>query len=240
MKITRLPVFLLLVLSFPALTQSNPTGSWSTLNIRYTRNEVWSFFCEAQLRSLGFFQNFHYYEYKGGVNCNIHPNAAVALAAGSYQTYAEGGNFRIPKNNDEFRLWPQLILFQQFGRLKSEQRFRTEMRFTSNGYRARYRYRMGIALPLGKKKVDIQRFQLSLNNEIFFTDREPYFERNRLALTLQYKPTKASAIQIGFLRQFDYKINDETGKDFIQIGYFLNLISAPGHNEEKGMNLNEN
>ena len=232
-----LSIFFLLLVQ--TVQSQNSTGSWNTLNLKYTRNEKWSFFAEAQLRSLKFYRHFHYYEYKGGINWNLHPNAALALAAGSYQTYAEGGDFKRPKNNDEFRVWPQLILFQQFGKLKTEQRCRAEMRFTSNGYRNRFRYRMGIALPLGKKKDGIQRLQLSLNNEIFFTDREPYFERNRLALSLQYKPSQSSAIQVGFLRQFDYKINDETGKDFIQIGYFLDLFPSKEPPVEKGMNLNE-
>jgi hypothetical protein len=44
---------------------------------------------------------------------------------------------------------------------------------------------------------------------------------------------------LGYLRQFDYKINDETGKDFIQIGYFLDLIPAKEPPMEKGMNMNE-
>jgi hypothetical protein len=232
---------ILLVVFCPRVFAQNASvGSWNTINFKFARNEAWSVFAEAQLRSLQFYQHFHYYEFKAGFNCNIHPNAALALAAGSYQTYANGGNFRLPKNNDEIRIWPQLILFQEFGKLRTEQRFRAEMRFTSNGYRNRYRYRMGLALPLGKKKNGIQRFQLGLNNELFFTDREPYFERNRIALTLQCKLSKSSAIQVGFLRQFDYKINDETGKDFIQIGYQLDLFPAKEPIVEKGMNLNDN
>ena len=59
---------------------------------------------------------------------------------------------------------------------------------------------------------------------MFFTDKEPYFERNRLLFAFNYKPTKASTIQIGYLHQFDYKINDETGRHFLQIGYFIELF----------------
>ncbi|MBL0009003.1 MAG: DUF2490 domain-containing protein [Saprospiraceae bacterium] len=64
---------------------------------------------------------------------------------------------------------------------------------------------------------------MSASNEIFFTDKEPYFERNRMLLAFNYKPSKASTIQIGYLHQFDYKINDETGRDFFLIGYFIEL-----------------
>ncbi len=145
------------------------------------------------------------------------------MGIGSYQTYKEGGDFVLPKNNNELRIWPQLSLYQLIGKLKIEQRYRAELRFTSNGYRNRFRYRLGLTHPLGKPKNDVQTFQVSLSNEIFFTDNEPYFERNRILASIQFKPSKNNSIQIGYLHQFDYKINDETGRDFFQIGYFIDL-----------------
>jgi hypothetical protein len=68
-----------------------------------------------------------------------------------------------------------------------------------------------------------QAFQFGVNNELFFTDKEPFFERNRLQFTLGYKPTQASAVQLGYLNQFDYKINDETGRDFLVVGFYFDL-----------------
>ncbi len=204
-------------------SQSSDLGSWNILNLKYTLDSKWSLFGEAQLRSLKFYDDFHYYEYKGGVNYKFHKNATISLAAGSYQTYREGGDFVLPKNNDEFRLWPQLVLSQSLGKFKIEQRYRAEMRFTSNGYRNRFRYRAGLALPLGKGKNGFQPFQISANNELFFTTNEPYFERNRASVSLSYKPSKPLTWLIGYLHQFDYKINDETGRDFLQIGVFIEM-----------------
>jgi len=76
-----------------------------------------------------------YFEFKGGVNLKIHQNVKLSLTAGSYQTYKEGGNFVLPQNNSEFRLWPQVIMTQPIGNLKIEPRYRAEFRFTTNGYR---------------------------------------------------------------------------------------------------------
>ncbi len=187
-------------------------------------NEKWSVFGEGQLRSLKFYTHFHYYEYKAGFNYKVHKNAMLSLGAGSYQTYKEGGDFILPKNNNEFRLWPQIVLFQSLGNLKIEQRYRTELRFTSSGYRNRFRYRVGLFYPFGKEINGYQPFQISASNEIFFTDKEPYFERNRMLLAFNVKPSKATTFQIGYLKQFDYKINDETGRDFLQIGFFIELF----------------
>ena len=77
-------------------------GSWNILNMKYNHNEKWSVFGEAQLRSLKFYSNFHYYEYKGGINYKVHKKVRLTLGAGSYQTYKEGGDFVLPKNNNEF------------------------------------------------------------------------------------------------------------------------------------------
>jgi Protein of unknown function (DUF2490) len=205
--------------------QKNSLGSWNIVNLKYTINEKWSFFGEAQIRSLNFYSQFHYHEYKAGVNYKAHPNVLLTLAAGDYGTYKEGGNFKSPKNNDEFRIWPQVTLTQSIKRFKIDQRYRAEFRFTSNGYRNRYRYRAGISYPFGNNTKGYKPFLLNASNEIFFTGKEPYFERNRLLVSIGYKLSKPLAIQMGYLHQFDYKINDETGRDFLQLGVYFELLS---------------
>jgi long-subunit fatty acid transport protein len=207
-----------------AYAQKFELGSWNIINVKYSIDNKWSTFGEAQLRSLKFYNHFHYYEYKGGVSYKANKNLNIALGAGSYQTYKEGGSFVLPKNNDEFRIWPQIVLSQSIGKFTIEQRYRAEMRFTSNGYRNRFRYRLGLSYPFGEEKNGYKPFQINASNELFFTNNEPYFERNRVLISLNYKPTKTTTLQVGYLHQFDYKINDETGRDFLQIGYFIDLF----------------
>jgi Protein of unknown function (DUF2490) len=201
--------------------QSSGLGSWNILNVKYNHTDNLSLFAEAQLRSLRFYDHFHYYELKGGINYNVLKNLKLTLGAGSYQTYKEGGDFVLPKNNDEFRLWPQAILSQEIGKFKIEQRYRLEMRWGSNGYRNRFRYRLGLSYPFGKGSKGYKPFLASLNNELFFTDKAPYFERNRIQTAFNYKPSHHTTIQLGYLHQFDYRINDETGRDFLVIGFYF-------------------
>jgi len=58
-----------------------------------------------------------------------------------------------------------------------------------------------------------------LNNELFFTDNEPYFERNRVLGGLNIHLNKTSGIQLAYLHQFDYfeftksAAEDDTQKD---------------------------
>lgn len=223
MRIFTLIIILIFSVENRSTAQTFDLGSWNILNIKYSLNDKVSFFGETQLRSLRFYRDFHYYEYKGGLNYKVYKNVKLTLGMGSYQTYKEGGDFVLPKNNDEFRLWPQVIIFQSVSKFKLEQRYRSEFRFTSNGYRNRFRCRLALSYPFGKKTDEFKPFQISASNEIFFTDKEPYFERNRMLIAFSYKPSKATSLQIGYLHQFDYKINDETGRDFIQVGYFIEL-----------------
>jgi hypothetical protein len=220
--------------------QNDDLGSWSILNLKYNFDKKLSFFGETQLRSLQFYKNFHYYEYKGGVDYKVHKNVRLTLGAGSYQTYKEGGDFVLPKNNAEFRIWPQLILFQSIGKLKIEHRYRTELRFTSNGYRNRFRYRFGTSYVFGKERNEYQPFQISLSNEIFFSDKEPYFERNRLLFAFNYKLSKPTTLQIGYLHQFDNKINDETGRAFLVAGFYYELFKKFTSKQVQGNELKDN
>lgn len=198
--------------------KSNDLGSWSLINIRYNFDNKLSLFSEAQLRSLKYYDHFHYYEYKGGFEYKLKNNFKIALAAGSYQTYAEGGDFILPKRNDEFRLWPQFTLSENIGKFKVEHRYRVELRFTSAGYRNRFRQRLGVSYPL------TERILMNVSNELFFTDNEPYFERNRFIIASNFKINKQNTIQVGYINQFDYKINDETGKAFFQIGWYFEIF----------------
>jgi hypothetical protein len=238
MKSWFLTLVTLLCFATSVSAQKFDLGTWNIVNLKYTITSRWSDFGEAQVRSLKFYTNFHYYEYKGGVNFKVHKSVKLTLGAGSYQTYKEGGDFVLPQNNSEFRLWPQVLLFHSIGRIKVEQRYRAEFRFTSNGYRNRFRYRIGVSYPFGKDTKGYQPFQIGVSNELFFTDKEPYFERNRALIAFNYKPSKALSLQVGYLHQFDYKINDETGRDFLQIGVYVELFrkaaqAVPNENELK-------
>jgi hypothetical protein len=221
--------FLLISLFFGNLpycsSQQLVIGSWNVLNVKYTLSDKWSFFGESQIRSLKFYDHFHYYELKGGANYELKNGIRLTLGAGTYQTYREGGDFVLPKNNDEFRIWPQVLLSQKIGKFKIEQRYRLENRFTSSGYRNRYRYRLGLTVPIYHAKNNFS-VALNINNELFFTDKENYFERNRVLGGLNVHFTKSSGVQLAYLHQFDYKINDEIGRDFFVIGYYFEFTKS--------------
>lgn len=216
-------IVLVVFINKKSWSQNVSLGSWNITNITYRFNPKFSAFAEGQLRSLSFYDQFHYYEYKVGLHYKVQESFKISFAAGRYVTYKEGGDFVLPKNNDEIRLWPMATLTQKIGRFSVEQRYRMEMRFTSDGYRNRFRYRLGLAYPFALHKNAARNFKVVANNELFFTDREPYFERNRASINLQYEVSSSLSLQLGYLHQFDYKINDETGRDFLVLGLYYTI-----------------
>jgi hypothetical protein len=212
----------LLLFYFSGFSQSEKAlGSWNILNIKYKLNHKWSLFGEAQIRSLQFYSYFHYYEYKGGAAYTLNKYLSVAAGLGNYDTYREGGSFKTPMVNDEFRTWLQLTMQHSIQPVKLEHRYRAEQRWTINGYRNRFRYRLNSTIPLKAKKNASPTLALLCWNELFFTNTAPYFERNRFFAGLSYKINQSVMLQSGYLHQFDYRINDETGRRFLQISLLL-------------------
>jgi hypothetical protein len=203
--------------------QTEGLGSWNILNVQYKWNDRLTGMAEGQVRSLKFYDDFHYYEYKGAVSYKAMPGLRLALGAGRYVTYRPGGDFVTPKANDEFRLWPQVALESSLGRVRIEQRYRWEMRYTSFGYRNRFRFRLGLSYPFGKPRNGERPYTISASDEIFFTDQEPYFERNRAQVGITRRLSPMTSLQLGYLHQFDYRINDEIGRDFLVVGVYVEL-----------------
>lgn len=215
--------FLFFALQLNAQTNQTGLGSWNIVNARLNITDKVNVFIEPQLRSLQFYNQFHYYEIKGGVGYRINENFALAGCLGTYQTYSEGGNFAQPQLQDEIRSWFQLAMRNQLGRVRFEHRYRAEQRFTQNGYRNRFRYRFNMTIPLNSKELKAGTIYTSIWNELFLTNTEPYFERNRIFAGLGYELSKDLALQLGYIHQYDYKLTDETGRDFLQLSLLFNF-----------------
>jgi len=198
-------------------------GSWNILTLRQDINEKWELFGEAQLRSLSFYNEFHYYEMKAGLQYNIDSVFSILSGAGSYNTYSAGDNFNLPIQNREIRSWIEVRMKQQLKRLLFDHRYRAEQRFTSNGYRNRFRYRLSLTIPLNSPEIKAGTYFLQSWNEIFFTDREPFFERNRIYIGGGYRFNKTVTFQTGYIHQFDYNLTDEIGRDFLMMSFSFGL-----------------
>lgn len=207
-------------------------GSWNVLSLKATFNNKWGAFAEGQVRSLKFYDDFHYHEFKGGITYALDKNFSLAVATGKYDTYQSGGNFVTPKTSDEIRLFEQLTMSQVLTRVKFEHRYRAEQRFTKDGFRNRFRYRMQTVIPINSNKVEPKSWFINLSGEIFFRDTPQYFERLRSFAGAGYQLTSTHTLMLGYMHQFDYQLVDETGKDFFYISFLFDLHSKRQQGKE--------
>jgi len=61
-----------------------------------------------------------------------------------------------------------------------------------------------------------------------------------MLIAFNFKSSQSATSQVGYLHQFDYKINDETGRDFLQIGYFIELFRKQSNNTNYNIDLKDN
>src|SRR4051812_9321007 len=160
------------------MSQTNVLGSWDVANAEYYLNNKWNLWGEVQTRSQKLTDDFYYHELKGGVNFKPNKNLAVLLGTGQYGTYSNGGNFKSPVLSHEFRIWEQLTLVNNIGRVKIEHRYRIEQRWVNDNYRNRFRYRLNPIIPINKPAVEKGTLFATIYDEIFLTNRAQYFERN--------------------------------------------------------------
>ena len=217
-EIMRFCVIALLFASHAAFSQTSDFGSWNVINTKLTVSDRWSVFNELQLRSQSFYHNHFYYEIKGGVSYAVNKNFTFLLGTGKYVTYTDGGSFEKPVTSDETRFWQQVAMNHFLERLKFEHRYRAEQRWYKDGaYRNRFRYRLNVALPLNNNKIAPKTFYLASFDEIFLTNKAPYFERNRFFAGFGYQFAKWVTVQPGYVYQYDYRNNNPLGKHFFQL-----------------------
>ena len=209
---------ILLLLSFTTHAQYNGLGGWNvmTINIPGSMEHRWGGYLEAQNRNYGVTSQFYYYEFKGGLSYTLDKNNTALLGTGRYITYDyedvdDGPNLR------ETRLWEQFISNQYLSRIKFEHRYRVEQRWFNTGYRNRFRYRLSANIPINKPKVEPGTLFAILYDEVFFNNKAPNFERNRVAALLGFQFSKQFGIQTGILNQFNITATSTNRKYYLLV-----------------------
>lgn len=209
--------WLLVVLSAFTLlahAQDSKTGSWAIATIVMPGDSThkWGAYAEGQIRTNGLgYSQFQYYEAKAGVSYDIDKNFIALLGTGTYHTY-DYFNVGDGPTVNEYRLWEQMTINQFLTRIKFEHRYRVEQRWVNDNYRNRFRYRLNMLIPLNNTKITAKTWFISVFDEIFFNNKAPNFERNRVAATLGYQFDKKWIVQAGWLNQRNYTANSSSAK----------------------------
>jgi hypothetical protein len=214
--------------------QNNVLGGWYIVNMNYHLNDKFVLYGEVQARSQHLADDFFYHELKAGASYNLSSGQSVFIGVGNYETYTFPGNFKKPVAVNENRIWEQFTMSHYINRVKFEHRYRIEQRWLNGDYANRFRYRLSATIPINHATVTNNTLFAFTFDELFFTDKPPYFLRNRIYGGLGYQFNKHITVQTGFIRQYDYRTTDNgSGKNFIQTSLLLNAGNGekPPHHE---------
>jgi hypothetical protein len=203
--------------------QTDKLGGWNVINLMYKPSKHLTVYAETQARSQRLLKDFFYHEAKVGIGYNMPKKFSVLFGIGDYRTYSFPGNFK-DLQTKEFRMWEQFAINSNIDRVNIDHRYRIEQRWLNGTYRNRFRYRLNTVLPINGKTLAPHVLYATAFDEVFFTSKAPYFERNRFFVGAGYYFSKVLALQSGFVRQYDYrKTDDGSGKNFIQTTLFISV-----------------
>lgn len=148
----------------------------------------------------------------------------------------------------ELRIAPQVILSQQFGKLKIDHRLRYELRwlganqsvddksflyggdFSTSTYKQRFRYQFKGTMPLNKAKMEDKTLYAQAYNELFINmganvANINLLDQNRVLVGLGYRFNKFYSLEAGFMQQVIFRFNN-ADKNNVDVNNILQLNLA--------------
>ncbi|AZA90003.1 DUF2490 domain-containing protein [Chryseobacterium sp. G0162] len=198
--------------------QKNDLGAWYMYfgNNKISKKLNWH--NEVQYRNFDAIGDLEQLLIRTGIGYDLTENNNNVLLGYGFilsQPYVNGDK----KENIEHRIFQQYITKQKFGRFNLQHRYRLEERFLEDDFRMRFRYMLGLNIPITQKEMLPKTLYASVYNEIFLHFNSPTFDRNRVYGALGYVINKNMRIEAGYMNQ----IQENRNRGQIQIGFYNNI-----------------
>jgi hypothetical protein len=227
---------------FSTAQSVNQSNAWFMYFGNHRLNDKFSLHTEYQFRRSDMGQNWQQSLMRVGLDAHVN-NALITAGYGWIVSFPYGEQ-PIPLKFTEHRIWQQLILKQQAGRIYFNHRYRLEQRFLENvslnnegqkivdgfRFRQRARYRFFASYPLNHKTMEDKTLFLAAYEEVFLGFgkgiQANVLDQNRLFFALGWRFNSAANIQLGYLNQHVfkgdgvYKENNHT----LQVGVTYNIL----------------
>lgn len=197
-----LRLLFLLLLPATMFAQESNTGNWLIYLGNQKINDRWNWNNEIQYRNYNFVGDLEQLLFRTGIGYNLSENNNNVLLGYAFihsEPYIAGTDNK--QKTTEQRIFQQLISRQIFDRFYIQHRYRIEERFLETAFKMRFRYFLGLHIPLNKKEMTKDAVYLSLYNEIFLQDREPVFDRDRIYGAFGYVLNPYLRIEAGYMVQ---------------------------------------
>ena len=202
------------LISLSAASQENGLGNWLIYIGSKQLNSKWNLHHEIQYRNYNILGDLEQLLIRTGLGYDIGSKSNILLGYG----YINSENFTGDANDqttvEEHRIFQQFITKQTIGSVSLQHRYRFEQRFVESDFKTRFRYFLGINLPLKNPK-----YYLSAYNEIFLNGKSNVFDRNRVYGGLGCKISKGVKLELGYMSQ----VFETSSRDQINIITFVNF-----------------
>jgi hypothetical protein len=181
--------------------QSADNGNWMTYignNGFAKRFNLWN---EVQYRNYNLIGDLQQLIGRVGIGYDLTPSNNNLLLGYAYIYTERYINTTDKANSAEHRIFQQLVTKQHFGRMYLQHRYRIEERFLTDKTQLRFRYLLGLNVPLNQKNMGRGALYLSLFDEIFVNTKSPRYDRNRFYAALGYQFHPRLRAEIGFMSQ---------------------------------------
>ena len=218
----RIIKILLLIICFCnfSFSQKSDIGNWFIYFGNQKINQKWNWHNEIQYRNYNFIGDTNQLIFRTGIGYNLTENNNNILLGYGFittQKYLPNSDEKVDTN--EHRIYQQFITKQNFGRALLQHRYRIEERFISDDFKLRFRYLLGINIPVNKRTLDKNAVYFSTYNEVFINAESPLFDQNRLYGALGFVINKNFKVEAGYMIQTFEKSN----RNQFQIVIFNNL-----------------
>ncbi len=200
--------------------QKSDTGNWLMLFGNEKLDSKLNLHYEVQYRDYDFLGDFNQLLLRTGVGYNLTDNNNNILLGYAYvhtHNYDEDLNI---KQLDEHRIFQQFTTKQSIGSVNLNHRYRIEERFLEPKTEVRFRYQLGINIPINNPTLIKDTWYANFYNEIFINAKKDAFDRNRLYGAIGYVINENIRVEGGFMNQ---TVIGKSRNQF-QIGIYLNDV----------------
>lgn len=208
---------IMLILPFFAIGQESNFGNWMIYFGNKKINSKWNLHNEVQYRNYNAIGDLEQLLLRVGLGYNLTEKTNLLFGYGFILSENYIGDTDEKFQVNEHRIYQQLITKQYFKKLSIQHRYRFEQRFVEDDFKLRFRYFLGINVPLSKKETN--KLYLSAYNEIFLNTESPIFDRNRLYGGFGYKISDSVRMELGYMNQFF----ETSSRDQLNIMTFVNF-----------------
>jgi hypothetical protein len=212
-------IFLLLC-TIALHAQKSNTGNWFIYFGNQKIKKKWNWHNEVQYRNFNFMGDLSQLLVRTGIGYNLTENNNNILLGYGFinsQKYLSNSNEKVGTN--EHRVFQQFITRQSFNKVFLQHRYRIEERFLPNDFQMRFRYFLGINIPINKPRLEKNAYYFSAYNEIFINAQQNIFDRNRLYGAIGYIFNKNIKMEAGYMAQ----TLESTNRNQFQIVIFNNI-----------------